>query len=401
MPLRIITGQNPIMIYNSSADDWTLMLSRDSTLGAVYAAHKGFLFTNFGHVQDTSGHAVQFNGAEGELINAAGASITGFDIGFSTGGLNQKITNDGVMAGQVSAILLYNPANNVTIVNNGQLLGGDAAIQSTSSAAQNVSITNAGYIHGDIHGINLFNAVGAAPVIVNTGTIVGRLNSIQVSLGDRLDVTNSGALVGNVTATSVNLSDKLVNNGTVTGNVSLGTGVDLYKGTGSVSGYVNGEGGSDTLTGGSFADRLNGGSEVDILTGNGGNDVLIGAAGNDTLAGGLGKDVMAGGANADSFVFNTAPNTTSNRDVINDFVPADDTLKFENAVFTKLGNAGVLNAQFLRLGAAPLDANDYLIYNKATGILTYDVNGNAAGGAQQVAVLTTKPTLTLSDFVVI
>jgi Ca2+-binding RTX toxin-like protein len=234
-----------------------------------------------------------------------------------------------------------------------------------------------------------------------SGTISGRLNSILAQGGDRLNITNTGTLAGNVTATSVNQADKLINNGTVTGNVSLGTGVDLYQGTGSVSGFVNGEGGNDALTGGAFADRLNGGSENDLLTGNGGNDVLIGAAGNDTLAGGLGKDVMAGGANADSFLFNTAPNTSTNRDVLNDFVAADDTLKFENAVFTKLGNAGVLNAQFLRLGAAPLDANDYLIYNKATGVLTYDVNGNAAGGAQQVAVLTTKPTLTLSDFVVI
>ena len=93
--------------------------------------------------------------------------------------------------------------------------------------------------------------------------------------------------------------------------------------------------------------------------------------------------------------------TATNRDVISDFSHADDTLQFDNAVFTKLGGAGLLNAQFLRQGAATLDANDYLIYNQATGVLTYDVNGNGAGGAQQVAVLTTKPVLALGDFVVI
>jgi Ca2+-binding RTX toxin-like protein len=62
-----------------------------------------------------------------------------------------------------------------------------------------------------------------------------------------------------------------------------------------------------------------------------------------------------------------------------------------------------LNPGFFRAGAAALDANDYVIYNKATGVLSYDSNGNLAGGSVQVAVLTnaTKPTLDASDFVVI
>jgi hypothetical protein len=39
--------------------------------------------------------------------------------------------------------------------------------------------------------------------------------------------------------------------------------------------------------------------------------------------------------------------------------------------------------------------------NKATGAPFYDANGNGAGGAIQIATLTSKPTLTASDFVVI
>jgi serralysin len=36
-----------------------------------------------------------------------------------------------------------------------------------------------------------------------------------------------------------------------------------------------------------------------------------------------------------------------------------------------------------------------------TGALFYDANGNAAGGAIQLATLVGKPTLTAADFVVI
>ena len=50
---------------------------------------------------------------------------------------------------------------------------------------------------------------------------------------------------------------------------------------------------------------------------------------------------------------------------------------------------------------APADANDYVVYNKATGNLFYDFNGNGAGGATLLATLTGKPTLTASDFVAI
>ena len=40
------------------------------------------------------------------------------------------------------------------------------------------------------------------------------------------------------------------------------------------------------------------------------------------------------------------------------------------------------------------------VYNPATGALSYDVNGNAAGGATQFATLATGLALTNADFVV-
>src|SRR6185369_15359347 len=137
---------------------------------------------------------------------------------------------------------------------------------------------------------------------------------------------------------------------------------------------------------------LSGGAAADLLSAGGGNDRLLG---------GIGNDKLTGGANNDIFVFNTAPNGSTNRDTITDFNHVQDTIQLDNAVFTKLGGNGALNPAFFHLGATAADADDHIIYNKATGALIYDTNGNAAGGAVQFATLVNKPVLLANDFVVI
>jgi len=131
-----------------------------------------------------------------------------------------------------------------------------------------------------------------------------------------------------------------------------------------------------------------------------GNDTLSGGAGNDTVHGGAGLDFLTGGAGADAFVFDTAP-VASLADRITDFSVADDTFWLENAVFAKLGAAGALNAAFLRIGAEAADANDYIVYNSASGALYYDNNGNAAGGSSLIAMIGANKALTSADFLVI
>jgi Ca2+-binding RTX toxin-like protein len=141
------------------------------------------------------------------------------------------------------------------------------------------------------------------------------------------------------------------------------------------------------------------------LTGNNSNNILSGAAGNDVLRGGLGNDTLVGGAGNDAFVFTTALNASTNRDIVSDFAAAagnNDVFQLDNAVFTKLGAAtGAINAGFFKLSTQVQDANDFIVYNKATGALFYDANGNGAGAGVQFAVLSNKPTLTAADFAVI
>jgi Ca2+-binding RTX toxin-like protein len=179
-------------------------------------------------------------------------------------------------------------------------------------------------------------------------------------------------------------------------------GNDTYTG-GNLADIFNGFAGNDTLNGREGNDRLAGDTGNDTILGAGGNDVLSGDAGADKLNGGAGVDTIVGGANNDIFVFNAAP-VLANRDVIQDFTNVagnNDVFHLENAVMPKLGAAGPLKAACFFAGAAAHDADDRIIYNKANGILTYDSNGNIAGGSVILATLPTKPVLTAADFVVI
>ena len=136
------------------------------------------------------------------------------------------------------------------------------------------------------------------------------------------------------------------------------------------------------------------------ITGNSAANTLNGGGGNDTLNGGLGADVLTGGGGRDNFVFNSSK-LPANAETITDFSVAFDTIYLEDAVFAGLGAAGVLNANAFRIGAAAADADDRIIYNSATGALIYDSNGNAAGGAYQIATLSANLAMTNADFLVI
>jgi Ca2+-binding RTX toxin-like protein len=188
----------------------------------------------------------------------------------------------------------------------------------------------------------------------------------------------------------------------VTGNMSLN--LASYANVENISlGGVAGWSG----VGNAVANSIIGNIGNNVLSGLGGNDSIYGGVGADTLYGGLGNDVLTGGAGNDTFVFNTALSATLNRDTITDFSASaagnNDTMKLENAIFTTLGAAGALNAAFFKANATGVatDANDHIIYNTTTGALSYDSNGNVAGGVTQFATLTAHPAITAADFFVI
>jgi Ca2+-binding RTX toxin-like protein len=262
-------------------------------------------------------------------------------------------------------------------------LTGPAAFNGTGNALANAITGNAAANTLDgLAGNDMLNGAAGAD------TMLGRAGNDRYVVDNARDVVSENGGSGIDTVLS-SIGFSLANAARIAGAVErlTLTGVAAVNGTGN-----------------SLANLIVGNAGANVLDGGLGNDALTAGAGSDTLKGKLGNDVLTGAAGNNDFVFDTRPNATTNRDVVTDFTNAagnNDRFHLDNAVFAKLGAPGSMNPAFFRAGSAALDANDYVVYNKATGVLTYDVNGNAAGGTQQVAVLIGRPALTAADFLVI
>jgi serralysin len=175
---------------------------------------------------------------------------------------------------------------------------------------------------------------------------------------------------------------------------------------------VVGGSGHDALTGNQANNALNGGAGNDHLIGHTGKDALVGGSDDDLLDGGSGNDVLTGGRGEDIFVFASKLGAAStdrriNFDTIKDFSVPDDSIYLDNAIFRKVGmgttsSPGQLNKNFFALGSKAADKNDYIIYNKKTGVLSYDADGSSSKAKMvEFAHLKKGLALTHLDFFVI
>jgi Ca2+-binding RTX toxin-like protein len=179
--------------------------------------------------------------------------------------------------------------------------------------------------------------------------------------------------------------------------------VNLWLNAGSL-----GESAGDTLsgienvTGSGYNDALIGNDGNNRLDGSAGDDWISSTGGSDTLIGGAGNDTLLGGAGADYFLFESALNGLTNKDTISDFSVVDDTVQLENAIFTLLTSTGSLAAGLFKdLSLGAQDANDVLLYDRASGNIIYDSNGLVVGGQTIFADVTDGLVLTNADFMVV
>lgn len=163
---------------------------------------------------------------------------------------------------------------------------------------------------------------------------------------------------------------------------------------------------AERIRGSNGADKLNGGAGADILSGGLGKDKLYGLEGNDRLHGGAESDMLVGGLGKDAFVFDIKP-SKSNVDWITDYTVKADSIYLDNGVFTKLGKMGSIAApseikkSLFTIGTKAADKNDYLVYNKKTGALSYDADGSGSGKSVKIATLPENLKMTYHDFFVI
>lgn len=164
-----------------------------------------------------------------------------------------------------------------------------------------------------------------------------------------------------------------------------------------------------TVIGNAGANKLSGSGYADSLDGGVGKDILSGGGGADTMNGGAGSDRLTGGAGADVFVFNTALSSSTNKDVVTDFVSGTDHVYLAKSVMAALGPTGAtLSADAFWSGAGAIrghDSTDRIIYNTTTGALYYDADGSGNGAAVQIALFGqtsgVQSTPTAADFFVI
>jgi len=174
---------------------------------------------------------------------------------------------------------------------------------------------------------------------------------------------------------------------------------DLLNGTARDDTILGGAG-NDQIWGKGGNDRLSGEAGNDRLTGDSGADRLSGGAGDDRLNGGSGDDLLFGGSGHDVFVFSTGIAGGGNVDHIDDFSVRDDTISLSHKVFSEAGPVGHLRSSAFYTGAAAHDGSDRVIYDRDTGALYYDPDGNGSAGQTQFADLHAGLRLTAGDFLI-
>lgn len=215
--------------------------------------------------------------------------------------------------------------------------------------------------------------------VVQVGGTVGRLNVEDTAL----QMLNDHYYF-NANGTVADLSNTLGNNGGSINNVVIDASGVTTNGL-----LFEGNANKQTFIGTTQNDRF---------IGNGGNDVLTGKAGSDTFVfGKVWQQVVTGDSDTVQTYVNTAFNLTG-VDTITDFVSGTDKIELHLDQYASLAG---FNASNLVIGSAAADANDYLIYNSVTKTLQYDADGNGAGAAVDIAILTGVSSITAADIVVV
>ncbi len=175
--------------------------------------------------------------------------------------------------------------------------------------------------------------------------------------------------------------------------------------------------GAINLTGNDFGQTILGNAGINILKGNGGIDTIKGGAGADKIYGGLGNDTLWGQTGKDGFYFDTAPNGTSNRDRIEDFIPVDDSILLKKSIFSPTGEvvtvvapttstpAQIANSEFQTIngftpGAAGQNATASIIYDPNSGKIFYDKDASGAAAAVHFATVDPGTALSPADFLI-
>ncbi len=195
--------------------------------------------------------------------------------------------------------------------------------------------------------------------ITDDGTGIVDLSHVGSTVADltidNVEAIEIDTLGGNDTLTIGDLAATDISNNSIT--FIGGAGNDLLDASAATKRVVGfGDGGDDTLIGGSADDLLEGGADDDTVIGGAGDDTVEGDAGDDIVKGDAGDDVMEGGAGADTLEGGTGDDIMvggTEADTLSGDAGAD-TLSGGSGDDTLLGGAGADSL----LGAGGADTLD-------------------------------------------
>jgi Ca2+-binding RTX toxin-like protein len=214
-----------------------------------------------------------------------------------------------------------------------------------------------------------------------------------------LKVTESGLLAGAHLLGAGSVTAFLEGGGVAAPSDAYGTSITEYMTlfAGYDTPFTADHSGAESIAGGPKGDVLRGRGGNDTLEGSGGDDRLKGGKGADLIDGGDGDDSLAGGRGRDVFRFADTPDSDA-ADVVTDFRSGRDGIELDGDVFAALPG-GLLDAGMFRSGQAK-DGDDYILYDRASGALSYDADGSGNDDPVVVATLAGGKRMSHDDIVV-
>jgi Ca2+-binding RTX toxin-like protein len=414
---NVITGNNAANQLNGGAGNDTLNggSGNDILNGGIEADTLIGGLGNDNYVVDNLGDVITENLNEG--IDNVSSNVT---YSLPTNVENMTLTGlsviNGTGNGQANSIIGNAAANQLNGEAGNDILNGGSGADTLMGGLGNDSyfVENIGDVITENLNEGTDNVSSSVTYSLSTNVENLILTGVLAINGSGNDQAN--VITGNTAANQLNggAGNDILNGGSGVDTLIGGLGNDSYfvengsdaviellnEGTDNVSSSVtytllpNVE--NLTLTGSSVINGT-GNSQANSIIGNAANNILNGGAGNDTLDGKTGNNVLTGGTGNDAFKFTILGHI----DTITDYNVVNDTIQLENAVFTALTTTGTLAAGQFRIGTQAVDANDFIIYNNATGALLYDANGNGAGAAVQIATIGVGLAMTNAEFVII
>jgi Ca2+-binding RTX toxin-like protein len=175
----------------------------------------------------------------------------------------------------------------------------------------------------------------------------------------------------------------------------------LFKGADNINGSSQGDmlygyKGADVIYGKAGDDTIYGGKGKDTLYGGDGGDTIFGGAGKDFLDGDAGVNYLTGGGGEDVFSF-SAELIGGNYAQIEDFQPGTDNIQLDKGAFQGIGPKGTLPAGQFYLASDYAGQAKAVIYDVATGNMSYAKNG---GDAQIFGRIANGAELSNTDFMI-